>query len=457
MTTYGGRVKWLGVIAVAACSNAPSGGNNDTSGADDDASASTPDDGPDDDAGPTTDEPAESTGTPGTTEDEGGETSPWDGKFDVHGVDAVEECETLEAGVYCKDGSAVQCDGNGGVVSTTLCTPDICLPGTGCVECLEGQHTCSGPRVLVCNTDGAQPHWEEVELCNPAGGEACMGESGSCEPSTPVGDTTPTGQYYQYAIFYQGSSEFMGGYDVDCWEDKLYVSSNFGQSVDVYQVTIEDGDGGGVQPNQHPDNPEETGPVEPRTITWIETIPSVMVSGSTAEIFALEDRIYVGGYQNLTEYVFGEGSSVITTPPNWLGSFAQIGYDDINGVWYASNENMRRVYQYDADSQQWGIAFTFPNLAGDHMDGLEVVADPNTGIPYVYVSDMTSDFIGQYKLDPELGWIQQNLFSYADGTGSVVEGMGFGTFYHFWATGGNLVYELGGGELQEFVEPEPEG
>jgi hypothetical protein len=87
------------------------------------------------------------------------------------------------------------------------------------------------------------------------------------------------------------------------------------------------------------------------------------------------------------------------------------------------------------------------------MDGLEVVTDPNTGTPYVYVSDMTSDFIGQYRLDPELGWVQENLFSYSGTQGSLLEGMGYGALYHFWATSGNTLYEIGGGDLAEFTEP----
>ena len=115
------------------------------------------------------------------------------------------------------------------------------------------------------------------------------------------------------------------------------------------------------------------------------------------------------------------------------------------------------MFQYDADTEAWGIAFRFPALAGDHMDGMEVVTDPNTGTPYVYVSDMTSDYIGQYRLDAELGWVQENMFQYAGTGGSLVEGMGFGAFNHFWATGADSLYEVGGGDLTTYVEPAPTG
>jgi hypothetical protein len=91
------------------------------------------------------------------------------------------------------------------------------------------------------------------------------------------------------------------------------------------------------------------------------------------------------------------------------------------------------------------------------MDGLEVVTDPQTGTPFVYVSDMTSDFIGQYRKDPEDGWVQHNLFEYDGTVGAVVEGMGFGPNLHFWVSSGSGLAEVGGGDLQEFVEPRPAG
>jgi hypothetical protein len=460
MMTYRGALGCLITLPLAACgSTLPSGdGESSNASQDDDDDDDDDDDGSTapDPSSPTTDGGSQETGTGTTGGNDDDEPDCTDcPKFDVHGANVHEFCDTAEAGVYCKDGSAITCDGAGGQTSQSLCTPEICLQGEGCVQCLAGQYHCQGPRVMECNTSGADPYWDEIDVCNPAAGEGCDQGQGICTNLGPVGGNVPTGEYYQYAYFGVGASGYMGGYDVDCFEDKLYVSSNFGGSIDVYQVTIEDGDGGGIKPNQHPLNPDEPGEIEPRTIELIESIPGVTVSSSQSEVLALEDRIYVGG-SNITEYVFGEGSTLVTSPPAWSGWFAQIGYDDINGVWYASNENQRRVFQYDADSDSWGIAFMFPNLAGDHMDGMEVVTDPDTGTPYVYVSDMTSDFIGQYRLDADLGWVQENLFGYV-GTPDVVEGFGFGTFNHFWAAGGNSVYELGGGDITDYVEPEPVG
>ena len=137
-------------------------------------------------------------------------------------------------------------------------------------------------------------------------------------------------------------------------------------------------------------------------------------------------------------------------------SLSFLGYDDINEVWYSGNEMARRVMQYDAATQTWGWSFEYPLLAGDHMDGIEVVTDLTTGTPFVYVSDMTSNFIGQYRLDPNNGWVQENLFSYVESTGAAaVEGFGYGALNHFWVGSlANTLYELGGGDLTDYIGPE---
>ncbi len=370
-------------------------------------------------------------------------------KFDVH-IEGF--CAMRDAGVYCSDNRAIECDGAGMEVDQEDCTPDLCLPGTGCVVCLDGQFTCMSNKVMQCDTNGVA-HWVTVETCDPASGQGCDLATGSCQPLAPVGTDVPTGEYFQFADFHTGATVFTGGYDVDSYDDKLYVL-NYSNAIDVYQVTLMDSDGDGqLEPNQHPNNPDAMGPIEERTIAFVETIPTFGTpSISSSELLALDDRLYIGGSQ-LTENVLGVGTSVVTSPPGWLGWFAHVGYDDVHGVWYASNEGNRRVMQYDATDNSWGIAFYYPPLAGDHMDGMEVVTQPSTGIPYVYVSDMTSDFIGQYRLDPEQGWVQENLFSYFGTAGVVVEGMGFGALNHFWATGGESVYELGGGDLAEFTDP----
>ena len=395
---------------------------------------------------------------PGTNPDDssgGGSVTDGNPKYDV-GAGGANFCMDKEAGVYCYDNSAIECGDNGNEVANDLCTPDACLDGMGCVECLTGQYDCKGAAVYQCNDAAVPPVWEQIEVCDPAAGMGCDMALGTCVPLATLGGTTPTGEYYQFAYFTTGAV-FRGGYDVDSIGDRIFVASQMG-GVDEYTLELLDSDGDGMfEPNQHPDNPDEPGEIEERVLTFVTNYAFPGTSLSTAELYSDDDRFFIGGPQ-ITEYILASGAtSVITTAPAWTQSgyprFSQIGYDDVNGIWYASNEMARRVFQYCAETDTWGLAFLYPDLAGSHMDGIEVVTDPETGIPYVYVSDMTSDFIGQYEKHPDLGWQQKNLFSYASVTGDAVEGMGFGALYHFWATGGNSLFEIGGGELQEFVEP----
>jgi hypothetical protein len=178
-----------------------------------------------------------------------------------------------------------------------------------------------------------------------------------------------------------------------------------------------------------------------------------------SEVYAIEDRIYLlnapASPGNVFEYVFGTAvTTQVITPVTPTIELAQLGFDETTSTWYASNEGGRRVFSYHEPSQSWVLEFRYPDLAGDHMDGLEIVTDPNTGISYVYVSDMTSDFLGQYRRDRGGSWIQVNLFQYGEVTGEPVEGMGFGTLNHFWITSGDVLYEIGGGDLSKYTEPE---
>jgi hypothetical protein len=268
---------------------------------------------------------------------------------------------------------------------------------------------------------------------------------------------------------------YQGGCDVDSFDNRIYVSGGspfeqFITEIDVYEVELLDSDNDGeAERNQHPDNPDDPGPIEERVLTHIEAIPipNGIMYLQASEIFAFEDRLIVSG-QQLTEIDLSSGeTNVIATAPTWATgaisawpySVSFLGYDDISETWYAGNEADRRVFHYHPGSDSWGLAFRYPFLAGAHMDGIEVVTDPTTQIAYVYVSDMTSDFIGQYRQDAEEGWVQENLFSYADLTANDVEGLGFGAFGHFWISSlsGHL-YEIGGGELNEYLpDPDPAG
>ena len=87
----------------------------------------------------------------------------------------------------------------------------------------------------------------------------------------PIGGTTPTGEYYRYAYFTIAGTPFLGGQDVDTYGNLAYVNRN-GTTLDVYEITLLDTDGDGVfEPDQHPDNPSATGPMEARTLTYLRS------------------------------------------------------------------------------------------------------------------------------------------------------------------------------------------
>ena len=162
---------------------------------------------------------------------------------------------------------------------------------------------------------------------------------------------------------------------------------------------------------------------------------------------------------DLFEYDIG-GGTVATIVDVSAGLWSQLlGYDDVNDLWFTAIPYERWVYSYDPIEGEWVLEFAYPDLAGDHSDGLEIVTDPNTGIPYVYVSDMTSDFIAQYTKDATGQWIQENLFQYHQPGADHVEGMGFGALDHFWITnegygsGIHVLYEIGGGDMEQYIVP----
>jgi hypothetical protein len=416
------------------------------------------------DTGASTDPAADSGATEAPGSQDGGSSMGGDDglKFDI-GDDGF--CQSKGAGLFCDGQTSVQCDGAGGTIDQTVCTPETCVEGEGCVACLPGQSTCKGPRVMSCITDGV-PYWEELQVCNPAAGEYCDITVPGCSPLAPIGNVEPTGEYYLYSTFSPLEEGFDTISDVDSYGDRVWFVAWAGGQLTVagYDVAILDTDGDGVlEPHQHPDSPDDTGPIEQRVFTFIQSFP---ISNDGAiphqmELHATATTLAWAGPNQITQYDLATGATSQIAPKSpWIGTqvygyLAFLGYDDVNDVWYSGNESARRVFQYDAETMTWGYAFEFPVLAGDHMDGMDVVTDPSTGIPYVYVSDMTSNFIGQYRHDPELGWVQQNMFSYAEASGVPVEGFGFGALSHFWVGGWNQnsFYEIGGGDLTEFLDP----
>jgi hypothetical protein len=332
---------------------------------------------------------------------------------------------------------------------------------TGAECCKAGQFKCNCDEVMEC--DAATSKWVPkvpAVVCDAATAKKCDAATGTCKTLTTTGTNVATGTYYQYATFLSSGGVFKGGYDVDSEGDLIYVNRG-GSYLDVYKVVLEDTDGDGVlEPNQHPNNPIDPGPIEKRVLTFVQTYTSVndkapMGNASQAEILATPEGIFsLGPTRNgdITKYLFATKTTSVEVHPSKVFALSQMGYGSGDGLWYGSNESARRVYSYCPAVKRWIAEFQYPDLAGSHMDGIEAIVSFSTGVQYVYVSDMTSDFIGQYRRDSKGGWVQENLFKYADATSSAVEGMGFGAFKHFWATGGSTLYELGGGDLTGYLQ-----
>jgi len=383
-------------------------------------------------------------------------------------------CEGSKEGAYCdvETGKCAACraSDDSGCAEGFRCDPAKlqCV-----VLCKAGEFGCSCNQVMKCDPGPPAawvPETPEV-ICDPQAGQACSAKTGACVTLEVTGTTTPTGSYFQYAVFTPANSEFKGGCGLDSDGDKVYVNRD-GNNLDVYRVTIEDTDGDGkLEPNQHPDNPNAQGPMENRLLTYLTTYTKAddkvpLGIPWDTEILALSDRIVSNGPTpngSLTEYMFATKASTVIGAPAvpWSSDPLQIlGYGDKDKAWYAGDAYARRVYSYCEAQKTWVAEFKFPSLAGDHFDGLELVVAPKTQVQYVYVSDMTSNFLGQYRRDGAGGWVQENLFKYNDGTGSDVEGMGFGALNHFWVgncgyggDGVHRLYEIGGGDMDVYTDP----
>jgi len=206
---------------------------------------------------------------------------------------------------------------------------------------------------------------------------------------------------------------------------------------------------GGTDPNLHPDNPDATGPMVARTFSDRVVYSNTGIGHySQSEIYATADALYfrnssgpwggLGG--DLLKYDLASGTTSVELTS--AGSF--LAYDDATGTWYTGHENNRGVYSWNGSG--WDLEFTYDNMAGSHMDGMEFVNGA------MFVSDMTSDYILQATYNSGTGdWDKKNLFAYNDPTSTYVEGMGFGALDHFWVGAGYNLIEIGGGKLQQEV------
>ena len=210
-------------------------------------------------------------------------------------------------------------------------------------------------------------------------------------------------------------------------------------------------------PNQHPDNPDDTGPVALRTFTFVSShalteYPEGQYFAGHTNDFQVDDTgIYYGAsWGGIYHWDFDwTPLGWVVVDPRVVQTFAR---NPENGDWWITN-SAREVFKWVDAS--WALQFVHPDLAGGHSDGMEIIGRS------LFISDMTSDLIIQYRLDaagnvldpPETPY---NSFTYTHGP--PVEGMGYGPNQHIWIAGygSGTIYELGGGEMQPWISNIPD-
>jgi hypothetical protein len=281
-----------------------------------------------------------------------------------------------------------------------------------------------------------------------------------CEGDTIIySSDVPIYEFLTYANFGSDNSVYVQGHGAGGYEDKLYVA--VGDYCYIYSVSIPAEE----DPNMHPDNPEAIGPMAMRSLTLIGTYDfgadCGWSGGHSAEFHIDENHIYygpdtygIGGIEKWDKNpdgTFGaylgrvkdKNGNVIPVPPTNGETF---GYDQNTDTWYTCTRG-RAVYSFDMDTgTSWKYEFTYPTYEGSHHDGLEFVNG------FLWVSDMTTNWIGQWKKNPDGNWEEVARFYYDNPIEDDVEGMGLGPFGHLWVTGFDRLYEVGGKELGVVIE-----
>jgi len=233
----------------------------------------------------------------------------------------------------------------------------------------------------------------------------------------------------------------------------------------IYKVSIP----AGTDPNMHPDNPDATGPIAPRTFTFEKSFGIGVSPGHESEFYVDEQNniIYLGASEGIRKYVYDTSinnyvfdSQVAPPSPMEEGYSTQsLAYDPGTNTWYAGsiawNNNpgitLRDVWKYDGsqgNSGTWVLAFQYTTLetTASHHDGMEFING------HLYLADYAGDYVKQYTT----GGTLVKKFTYQP-LGHELEGMGFSALKHFWAgSHGNKITEFGGGALQVAIEGIPD-
>lgn len=233
----------------------------------------------------------------------------------------------------------------------------------------------------------------------------------------------------------------------------------------IYTVSIP----AGSDPNMHPDNPDATGPIAPRTFTFEKSFDLGVNPGHESEFYVdeLNNIIYLGASVGIRKYVYNTSINNYVfdsqvAPPSPIEeeySTQSLAYDEGTNTWYAGSiawnndpgNTLRDVWKYDGfqgNSGTWVLAFQYTTLetTASHHDGMEFING------YLYLADYQGDYIKQYTTDGTL----LKIFTHQP-LGHELEGMGFSALKHFWVgSHGNKITEFGGGVLQAAIEGIPD-
>jgi len=205
-------------------------------------------------------------------------------------VPNVSPCKGHAGELLCMGNIVITCNASEENAGEENCGDQACVVGQGCALCIAGQFACDGSTLRTCDVAGS-PTWTDTASCNPTS-EVCSEKQGACVPLKETGGTAAKGNYYRFARFTAANSPFLGGFDIDSYDNFLYVN-RVGGHLDVYTVELLDSDADGkLEPNQHPENPNATGPVEERVLKFVKTIDIPELGPpNSAELYAEKDRI----------------------------------------------------------------------------------------------------------------------------------------------------------------------
>ena len=214
----------------------------------------------------------------------------------------------------------------------------------------------------------------------------------------------------------------------------------------------------GRNPDVHPKNPDATGPIAPRTFTQVgdRYYLGNYNAGHENAFYINDTGIYYGADNfGITHWDFGWKNRTVICPKPPVTT-QTLAYHEASSTWWAGAGN-RKLYtcRYVVECgtyTAWTYQFTYPNLGGSHHDGMEVINNS------LFISDMTSDIIYQYRLDSN-GSVKDPPDSpygiYRYSAGPDVEGLGYGPNHHIWISGwsSKTIYEIGGGPLGIVITP----